>query len=252
MPKNVEDRVPAVLEVQSLSYAFGAKKALDDVSFRLDRGQFKVLLGPNGAGKTTLFSLVTRLYEGRDGSISVAGRDIRRHSGEALSRMGVVFQQPTLDLDLTVRQNLLYHASLHGLDRSLALDRIRIELGRLEMADRLEETVRKLNGGHRRRVEIARSLLHRPSLLLLDEPTVGLDVPSRQAIVAHVHRLAREDGVAVLWATHLIDEVEETDAVVVLHQGRVRADGSRAEVLSAVGADDLGEAFNRLTAKEAA
>jgi ABC-2 type transport system ATP-binding protein len=248
----VEDRVPAILEVRGLSYAFGAKTALDDVNLRLDRGQFKVLLGPNGAGKTTLFSLVTRLYEGRDGSISVAGRDVRRHSREALSRMGVVFQQPTLDLDLTVRQNLLYHAALHGLDRRFALERIRIELARLDMSERMGETVRKLNGGHRRRVEIARALLHRPPLLLLDEPTVGLDVPSRQAIVAHVHRLAREDGVAVLWATHLIDEVEETDAVVVLHRGRVRADGSRAEVLAATGAGDLGEAFNRLTAKEAA
>jgi ABC-2 type transport system ATP-binding protein len=240
----------AVLEVRNLSYAFGAKMALDAVNLRLDDGQFKVLLGPNGAGKTTLFSLVTRLYESRDGSIAVAGRDLRRHPGQALSRMGVVFQQPTLDLDLTVRQNLLYHASLHGLDRRSALRRMEIELGRLDMAERTGETVRKLNGGHRRRVEIARALLHQPTLLLLDEPTVGLDVPSRRAIVAHAHRLAREDRVAVLWATHLIDEVEETDAVVVLHRGRVKADGGLTEVLTAAGAATIGEAFDRLTAME--
>jgi len=247
-----DDGAAAVLEVRGLSYAFGTNKALDDVGFRVDGGQFKVLLGPNGAGKTTLFSLVTRLFDSGDGSIVVAGRDIRRHSGEVLSRMGVVFQQPTLDLDLTVRQNLLYQASLHGLERREALRRMEVELGRLDMAERAGETVRKLNGGHRRRVEITRALLHRPALLLLDEPTVGLDVPSRRTIVAHVHRLAREDGVAVLWATHLIDEVEETDSVVVLHRGRVKADGSLAEVLASTGTATIGEAFDQLTAAETA
>jgi ABC-2 type transport system ATP-binding protein len=217
---------PPVLEVSGLSFAFGRKRALEDVGLTLGAGQFKVLLGPNGAGKTTLFSLITRLYDSRDGTVLVGGEDIRRRSGRALARMGVVFQQPTLDLDLTVRQNLLYHAALHGLGPAAAGPRIAAELGRLDMAERQGEKVRRLNGGHRRRVEIARALLHRPSLLLLDEPTVGLDVPSRQAIVAHVHALAREDGVAVLWATHLIDEVAEDDSVLVLHQGRVRADGT--------------------------
>ena len=238
---------PPVLEVSGLSFAFGRKWALEDVGLTLGAGQFKVLLGPNGAGKTTLFSLITRLYEGREGRILVEGTEMRRKPGRALKRMGVVFQQPTLDLDLTVRQNLLYHAALHGLGPAAAGPRIAAELGRLDMAERQGEKVRRLNGGHRRRVEIARALLHRPSLLLLDEPTVGLDVPSRQAIVAHVHALAREDGVAVLWATHLIDEVAEDDSVVVLHQGRVRADGTLSEVLRRAGAGSIGEAFAKLT-----
>ena len=238
---------PAVLEVTGLGFAFGRKSALEDVGLTLGAGQFKVLLGPNGAGKTTLFSLITRLYEGREGRILVEGTEMRCKPGRALARMGVVFQQPTLDLDLTVRQNLLYHAALHGLGKYEALARAEAELGRLDMAERAHERVRRLNGGHRRRVEIARALLHRPSLLLLDEPTVGLDVPSRQAIVAHVHALAREDGVAVLWATHLIDEVAEDDSVMVLHEGKVRADGTVPEVLRQAGAGSIGEAFAKLT-----
>ncbi|MEE9251659.1 MAG: ABC transporter ATP-binding protein [Alphaproteobacteria bacterium] len=240
------ENTPA-LEVAGLSYSYGRKPALEDVSFTLRGGEFKVLLGPNGAGKTTLFSLITRLFESRDGTIRVDGIGLRRRAGRALQRMGVVFQQPTLDLDLTVRQNLLYHASLHGIAKSEAAERIETELARLEMADRRGETVRRLNGGHRRRVEIARALLHRPMLLLLDEPTVGLDVPTRRAIVEHVHQLCREEGTAVLWATHLIDEVFDDDNVIVLHEGRVRADGGAAAVIAAVAAESIGDAFDRLT-----
>lgn len=240
------ENTPA-LEVAGLSYSYGRKPALEDVSFTLRGGEFKVLLGPNGAGKTTLFSLITRLFESRDGTIRVDGIGLRRRAGRALQRMGVVFQQPTLDLDLTVRQNLLYHASLHGIAKSEAAERIETELARFEMADRRGETVRRLNGGHRRRVEIARALLHRPMLLLLDEPTVGLDVPTRRAIVEHVHQLCLEEGTAVLWATHLIDEVFDDDNVIVLHEGRVRADGGAAAVIAAVAAESIGEAFDRLT-----
>lgn len=243
---------PAVLEVSRLGFSFGPKRALDEVSLDLGAGEFKVLLGPNGAGKTTLFSLITRLYESAEGEIRIEGAELRRDPGRALARMGVVFQQPTLDLDLTVHQNLLYHAALHGLGRAESLARIETELGRLGMAKRARERVRRLNGGHRRRVEIARALLHRPGLLLLDEPTVGLDVPTRQAIVAHVHRLAREDGVAVLWATHLIDEVADDDSVAVLHQGKVQAQGRLAEVLAQTGAADIGAAFASLTQEAAA
>jgi len=238
---------PAALEVSGLGFSYGRKRALDGVSLGLRAGEFKVLLGPNGAGKTTLFSLITRLYESAEGEIRVEGAALRHDPGRALARMGVVFQQPTLDLDLTVRQNLLYHAALHGLGRAESLARIEVELGRLDMAERAGERVRRLNGGHRRRVEIARALLHRPGLLLLDEPTVGLDVPTRQAIVAHVHSLAREDRVAVLWATHLIDEVADDDSVVVLHEGQLRAQGSLSEVLAETGAADIGAAFAKLT-----
>jgi ABC-2 type transport system ATP-binding protein len=245
--KNGRDFDGAVLEVSALSYEYPGGFALKNVSLHIKAGEILVLLGPNGAGKTTLFSLITRLYDTRQGSVSVLGHELRREPGQALAAMGVVFQQPTLDLDLSVMQNLLYHAALHGMAPSVARQRARDELARLDMAERGGEKVRRLNGGHRRRVEIARALLHRPRMLLLDEPTVGLDVPTRQAIVAHVHALAREDGIAVLWATHLIDEVAADDSVVVLHQGTVRAAGSSESVIAAAGGRDLLDAFSRLT-----
>ena len=238
---------PAALEVTDLGFSYGRHTALEGVGFSVHAGEFKVLLGPNGAGKTTLFALITRLYDGRLGRIRVDGTDLRRESLRALARMGVVFQLPTLDLDLTVRQNLLYHAALHGLSRRRALARIHDELERMQMLERRNEKVRHLNGGHRRRVEIARALLHEPKLLLLDEPTVGLDVHSRRDIVEHVHRLSGEQGIAVLWATHLIDEVREGDRVIVLHRGRVQADGTVGEVVAAAGAGNLAGAFDRLT-----
>jgi len=235
------------LEISGVSYRYGTKLALGDVNFTISPGEFKVLLGPNGAGKTTLFSLVTRLYHTSEGRILVRGAALNENPARALSCMGVVFQQPTLDLDLTVRQNLLYHAALHGLSRRQAVARMEVELTRLNMSERMDERVRNLNGGHRRRLEIARALLHSPDLLLLDEPTVGLDVPSRRDIVEHVHKLSRHDGIAVLWATHLIDEIHEGDSVIVLHQGRVRDDGSLADVVSNSGVSDIAQAFDILT-----
>ncbi len=235
------------LEVAGLTYDFGRGPVLKDVGFSVGPGSFTVLLGPNGAGKTTLISLITRLYDSPTGQIRVAGHDVKRQSGQALARIGVVFQQSTLDLDLTVRQNLAYHAALHGLGRAEAGKRIEQELARFEMLERAGEKVRSLNGGHRRRIEIARALLHQPDFLLLDEPTVGLDVPSRRAIVAHVHQLAREGGIAVLWATHLIDEIFDGDDVIVLHKGEIVAQGSLDEVNRAAGGAGIADAFDKLT-----
>ncbi|MCC1494978.1 ABC transporter ATP-binding protein [Cognatishimia sp. F0-27] len=208
------------LRVDTLSYAYGAKKALDAVSFEVFPGAFTALLGPNGAGKSTLFALMTRLFETRDGQITVGGVDLRLKPRDALGQMGVVFQQTTLDLDLTVMQNLRYFAALHGLGGREAGKRIEEALDRLAMRDRAAEKARTLNGGHRRRTEIARALIHHPSVLLLDEPTVGLDASARQSITDHVHSLSAS-GLTVLWATHLTDEVRDTDPLILLHRGRV-------------------------------
>lgn len=230
------------LTVEGISHDWGARRALDGVSFSVEPGRFCALLGPNGAGKSTLFGMLTRLFTPRTGRIAIAGHDMAREPRAALARMGVVFQASTLDPDLTVKRNLLYFAALHGLSGREAETRAMAALERLGMAERAGEKAAKLNGGHRRRMEIARALLHRPEVLLLDEPTVGLDAASRAAITGHVHDLASQ-GLTVLWATHLVDEVRVTDRLVVLHRGRVLADGEAG----AIGGDNLTARFLALT-----
>jgi ABC-2 type transport system ATP-binding protein len=235
------------LLVQNLTFSYGQKKALDNVSFQISAGECTLLLGENGAGKSTLFSLITHLYDTHEGRIELCGFDIQAQSQKALARLGVVFQQTTLDMDLTVLQNLNYHAALHGMSGKLAKQRIQDELERLQMYERRGEKVRQLNGGHKRRVEIARALLHKPTLLLLDEPTVGLDIPSRQGIVDYVHQLVIDENIAVLWASHLMDEVYPDDHLIVLHRGQIKANGRVQDVLQVTQTDNVAAAFMSLT-----
>jgi ABC-2 type transport system ATP-binding protein len=176
----------------------------------------------------------------------VFGHDVQQRAAAALAAMGVVFQQPTLDLDLTVEQNLFYHAALHGMSRAQAAPRIEAELARIGLLERRRDRVRQLSGGQRRRIELARALIHQPKLLLLDEPTVGLDIESRQFLIEHVRTLCAEQGLAVLWATHLIDEAHDQARVIVLHRGRVLADGKAAELVAQAEVPDLKTAFDRL------
>jgi ABC-2 type transport system ATP-binding protein len=240
--------VPA-LEVQGVSHAYGTRIALREVSLTVPQARFTVLLGLNGAGKTTLFSLITRLFHTRRGSIRVLGHALDRDPEEALRLLGVVFQARTLDLDLSVRENLLYHAALHGIGGREARRCADGALQDAGLAERARDPARRLSGGQMRRVEIARALMPRPRLLVLDEPTVGLDVASRAAILRHVRGLVRDRGVAVLWATHLLDEVAAEDLVVVLHKGRVLAAGEVGSVVAETRSAGIDDAFGRLTAE---
>ncbi len=240
--------LPAALAVEGVSHAYGARKALDDVSFAVEPATFAVLLGLNGAGKSTLFSIVTHLYASKAGAVRIFGYDVARESGAALAELGVVFQSRTLDLDLTVEQNMLYQGALHGIGRREALARSRELIGRVGLADRRHDRARHLSGGQMRRVEIARALLHAPRLVLLDEPTAGLDIKARADILALVRDLVVEDRVGVLWTTHLVDEVRPEDSVVVLHKGRVLASDSARAVMEAAGTASIGAAFTKLTA----
>jgi len=235
------------LSVSGLTYNYGSKTALENVTFSVAEGQFCALLGPNGAGKSTLFNLLTRLFVAPGGAIEIAGCDLATQPRAALAQLGIVFQQSTLDLDLTVQQNLRYFAALHGLSGRDREMRISAALERLDMAQRSGEKARALNGGHRRRTEIARALLHNPKVLLLDEPTVGLDTQTRAAITDHVHDLA-DEGTTVLWATHLADEVRDTDRLVLLHQAEIRADGMAGDIR---GGQPLADAFLNIVGQSA-
>jgi len=241
-------RAAPALAVEGVSHAYGRRQALADVTFAIAPASFTVLLGLNGAGKSTLFSLVTRLFATQRGAIRIFGHDVARAPGEALRILGVVFQARTLDLDLTVMQNLTYHAALHGIGRREARARAADGLGRIDLTERTHDKVRDLSGGQMRRVEIARALLHRPRLLVLDEPTVGLDIKARADILAHVRGLVAQEGVCVLWATHLVDEIADTDDLIVLHQGRMLAHGPVPDVLAQTGEANVRAAFTRLTA----
>ena len=242
----------AALEVADLSHRIGGKTILDSVGFAIPASRFVVLLGQNGAGKTTLFSLITRLYTAQSGSIGIFGHDLRADSSAALSRLGVVFQQRALDPDLSARQNLWYHAALHGMPWAETRCRIADELARVGLADKANRKVRGFSGGEARRVEIARALLHRPKLLLCDEATVGLDIRSRAEIMADVRGLVRDRALTVLWATHLIDEVQPDDLTIILHQGKVLSQGPAHGIIADVGAASLNEAFRRMTEGRAA
>ncbi len=235
------------LSVENVSHAYGARIALDNVSFAIAPASFTVLLGLNGAGKSTLFSVITHLYVSRSGVVRIFGRDVARNSGAALALLGVVFQQRTLDPDLSVAQNLAYHGALHGLGRRETRARGATQLARVGLADRTGDKVRFLSGGQMRRVEIARALLHQPRMLLLDEPTAGLDIKARAGILEVVRGLVAEERIGVLWATHLVDEIRDEDHVVILHKGRVLADNSSRSVVRATGARSIGEAFTSLT-----
>jgi ABC-2 type transport system ATP-binding protein len=242
----MSSETPAVA-IEGVSHRYGARQALVDVTFSVAPATFAVLLGLNGAGKSTLFSLITHLYAVQRGRIRILGHDVARASSQALRMLGVVFQPRTLDLDLSVMQNLTYHAALRGIGKHESHARAGDVLARIALSERANDKVRNLSGGEMRRVEIARALLHEPRVLVLDEPTVGLDIKSRAHILGHARGLVAANGVSVLWATHLIDEISDSDDIIVLHQGRILAQGSVASITNAAQARDIRVAFTRLT-----
>ena len=237
------------IEISEISHNFGQKRVLDQINLSIKKGTFCALLGPNGAGKSTLFSALTRLLIPTQGVIKIHGNDIHKSPRPALSNIGVVFQQQTMDLDLTVFQNLRYFGKLQGMSGKDLNQRIEQVLTLLNMAERSHEVVRTLNGGHRRRAEIARSLIHDPKVLLLDEATVGLDPETRKSITDDMHKIAQTKGKTILWATHLCDEVGDDDQLVILHNGKILRNGQAHEIANG---GNLLNVFLSLTGKDQA
>jgi ABC-2 type transport system ATP-binding protein len=221
-----------LLWAQGLHKAYGDKPALTNVSLQLRGGTMTALLGPNGAGKSTLLQLLTGLFNPDQGQVSINGHAMHTHPAQALAGLGVVFQQSALDLDLSVRSNLLYHCDLHGMPRSAAHQQMGHWLHAMGLTDHARTVTRQLSGGNRRKIELVRALLHRPRVLLMDEATVGLDPSSRHQLLAAVRGLCQSQGMAVLWATHLIEETVQADRLLLLHHGTVRFDGNVTEFMA--------------------
>jgi len=243
---------PRVLQFAEICKSYGATKALDNVSFSVVEAELVGLLGPNGAGKSTLFQLASGLFAPDGGDIDVFGHSYLQDAHLILSQLGVVFQARSLDLEMTVRANLKFHGGLFGLFGDKLKRRIRAVADLMEIDEVLDKPVRVLSGGNQRRVEIARAMLSEPKLLLLDEPSVGLDTVSRQRLVAHMRKIGSEQGTAILWATHLVDEVEDADRIVILSKGHVVAEGKPAALMAESGTSNLTGAYIAFTGVEGA
>jgi ABC-2 type transport system ATP-binding protein len=228
--------IPAV-RVLNVAHSYGDRKALGGVTFSVARGEIFGLLGPNGGGKTTLFRILSTSFPPTSGTAEIFGYNVQPQATEVRRRIGVVFQNPSLDKKLTVRENLMHHGHVYGLRGTELQKRMREMMDRLGVADRADAIVETLSGGLQRRVELAKGLLHRPELLILDEPSVGLDPGARRDLWLYLQRLREKEGVTILLTTHLIDEADRCDHVLILNQGLVVAMGTPDELKNEIGGD---------------
>ena len=228
---------PAALQVDGLSFSYGDRKALDDVRFEVARGEIFGLLGPNGGGKTTLFRILSTLLPPASGTARIFGKDVVAEPLEVRKSIGVVFQNQSLDRRLSVEENLTYQGMLYGITGAELKRRIVFAADRTGIGDRLKDKVEKLSGGLRQRAELAKSLLHRPQLLLLDEPSTGVDPGVRLDFWRYLERMRAEQGSTVLLTTHLLEEADKCDRLAILDRGRLIAGGTPAELKSRIGGD---------------
>jgi ABC-2 type transport system ATP-binding protein len=226
-----------VIEVRHLTHRYADRVALSQVSFDVKQGEIFGLLGPNGGGKSTLFRILATMMAPTEGSAAIAGHDVVREPAAVRRKVGVVFQTQSLDKALTVEENLRAQGHLHGLSGATLRGRMESAMASLSLNDRRKDLVETLSGGLRRRVEIAKALLHRPQVLLMDEASTGLDPAARRELSRHVEELRRQDGVTVLLTTHILEEAAGCGRLILLHQGSVVAEGSPSELCASIGGD---------------
>jgi ABC-2 type transport system ATP-binding protein len=225
------------IEAHALGFRYGEREALADVSFSIARGEIFGFLGPNGGGKTTLFKLLSTLAPIQSGSARLFGHDLAGETGAVRRRLGVVFQHPSLDGKLTVGENLAAHGHLYGITGARLRDRSAAMLERLGLTSRYRDRVETLSGGLQRRVELAKALLHEPALLLLDEPSTGLDPAARREFWNYLEHLRDNENVTVVLTTHYMEEAERCDRIGIMHQGKLVAIAPPDELKSEVGGD---------------
>ena len=213
--------------------------AVDRLSLEVDAGEIFVFLGPNGSGKTTLFRILSTLIPLQAGEVTVLGRSLRAQLRAVRHELGVVFQAPSLDKKLSVAENLQHQGRLYGLSAAEIRERSNLMLGALGLTDREGERVEKLSGGQRRRVELAKGMLHRPRLLLMDEPSTGLDPGARAELWKYLRQIREQDGVTVVMTTHLLEEAERADRIAIMHEGRLAALDAPTALQASVGGDSI-------------
>ncbi len=226
-----------ILQAENLTHLYGSRKALDGLSFSVSKGEIFGLLGPNGGGKSTLFRILATMMSPTSGSAQVAGFDVATHAAEVRRRIGVVFQTQSLDRKLTVEENLIAQCHLFGMSGARLKARVEECLDKMRLTDRRADVVDTLSGGLKRRVEIAKALLHEPEVLLMDEPSTGLDPGVRRELSDHMQELRAKGGVTILLTTHILEEADRCDRLLLIHEGRRVAEGTPAELKAKVGGD---------------
>jgi ABC-2 type transport system ATP-binding protein len=240
--------MPASIAVESLTKKFGDFTAVNDISFKVEEGEIFAFLGPNGAGKTTTIKMLTTLLEATAGEIMLNGADPRRDPHAVRSSFGIVFQDPSLDDELTAFENMEFHGVLYNVPRELRRKRIEELLRFVELWDRRNDLVKRFSGGMKRRLEVARGLLHHPRILFLDEPTLGLDPQTRNHVWNYIRQLSGEEKITVFFTTHYMEEAARiADRIAIIDHGRIVAQGSPRELQESTHTDSLEEAFLSLT-----
>jgi ABC-2 type transport system ATP-binding protein len=240
--------MPSMIHVEHLVKNYGAFTAVDDISFDVEAGEIFAFLGPNGAGKTTTIKILTTLLKATSGKVEIDGLDPTTNQNEVRKRFGIVFQDPSLDDELTAYENMDIHGVLYKVPRRVRSERIEGLLKLVELWDRRNDRAKTFSGGMRRRLEIARGLLHTPKILFLDEPTLGLDPQTRNHLWTHVRKLNEEQHVTVFLTTHYMEEADRVaDRMAIIDHGRIVAQGSPAELKTQTGSETLEQAFLALT-----
>lgn len=240
-----------IISVKNLVKRFGDLTAVDDISFEVRPGEVFAFLGPNGAGKSTTISILTTLTKKTYGEISIADFNPDKSSFDVRKSFGIVFQDGSHDEDLTAYENMLFHAILYGVPKDIRKEKIKKLLEYVDLWDRRGDMVRKFSGGMKRRLEIARALLHQPKILFLDEPTLGLDPQTRNYLWNYVMRLSKEEGMTIFFTTHYMQEAEQyADRIAIIDQGKIKEMGTYAEIKARTGKESLEEAFLEITGRE--
>jgi ABC-2 type transport system ATP-binding protein len=250
MEKNNNMENNNIIEIRNLTKKFKDLKAVDDISFNVKKGEFFAFLGPNGAGKSTTIKILTTLLSPSSGNININGYNVLTQKNKVRESFGIVFQDQSLDVELTAYENMHFHAVLYKVPKKERKEKIKELLEMVELWDKKDKVVKKYSGGMKRRLEIARGLLHHPKILFLDEPTLGLDPQTREHIWTYISKLNEKENITIFFSTHYMDEVEKiADRVAIIDNGKIVSQGSVGEILDKQGAKTLEEAFINLTGK---